>query len=130
MHTVLGVFSLGLLATSVILDVVGLTLRRAVWAEAARSDLQAGLAAGVAAVVLSLVAAGGAPPGSRGRQLAVLRASAEGSALILFGGALAVRVMDAGSFPSTTALVLSAGGLALGAVAAWLGSELLHRTPE
>jgi uncharacterized membrane protein len=126
-HTVLGVLSLGLLATSVLFDVVGLALRRPVWADAARGDLQAGIAAGVLAAVLSLVALAGTRPGSSARQLGVLRTTTEGSALVLFAGALAARTTDPGPFPSTAALVLSAGGLALGAVAAWLGAELAGR---
>ncbi len=130
MHTVLGVLSLGLLSTSVLFDVAGLVSRRAAWAQAALGDLQAGLAAGAVAVVLALVAIAAPRPGSRDRELSVLRASTEGSALTLFAGAWMIRRMDGTPFPSSTALVLSAAGLALGAIAAWLGAELALRVRE
>ena len=130
MHAVLAVFSLGLLATSVLFDVVGLAARLPVWGEIAYQDLLGGLAAGGAATVLALVAAARTPLTSGARPAAVLRASAQVSALTLFGGALAVRRMDRGPFPSTTALVLSAAGLALGAVAAWLTVELARRLSD
>ena len=129
-HAVLAVFSLGLLATSVLFDVVGLASHRPVWGEVASQDLVGGLAGGAAAALLSLVAAARTPLVSRSRPAAVLRASAQVSALVLFGGALAVRHMDRGPFPSTTALVLSAAGLAAGAVAAWLTIELASRLQD
>lgn len=130
MHAVLAVFSLGLLATSVLFDVVGLATRRTVWAEIAYQDLLAGLAGGAAAAVLALVAVARTPPTARSRPATVLRASAQVSAVTLFGGALAVRLMDRTPFPSTTGVILASAGLALGAVAGWLTIELARRLRE
>jgi uncharacterized membrane protein len=129
-HAVLAVFSLGLLATSVLFDVWGLASRRPVWAEIAYQDLVTGLAGAAAAAVLALVAVARTGPASSARPTAVLRASAQISTLALFGGALILRRMERGPSPSTTALVLSAAGLALGALAAWLTLERSHRLQD
>jgi uncharacterized membrane protein len=129
-HAVLAVFSLGLLSTSVLFDVVGLASRRAVWGEIASEDLLGGLAGAGVAALLSLVATARTPMIAPSRPAVVLRASAQVSALVLFGGALTVRHMDRSPFPSTPALVFSAAGLALGAVAAWLTIQLARRLAD
>jgi uncharacterized membrane protein len=124
---VLVVFSLGLLATSVLLDVAGLALRQSVWADAARRDLQLGLAGGAAAGLFALAAVVRSLPGSRARRLTLLRAAAQLASLGLFTGALALR---GATFPSTTALCVSAVGLALAAFGAWLALEIAARLDE
>lgn len=129
-HTVLAVFSLGLLATSVLFDVVGLLSGHAVWAEIAVRDLLLGLVTGVASGALSLAALVRTAPASSARPAVVLRATAQGGGLALFGSALALRRLDPGPFPSPTALVLSAAALALGAIAVWLTLELAGRTAD
>ena len=123
-HHVLVVLSLGLLATSVLFDAVGLASRQTVWADAARRDLQVGLAGGAAASVFALAAVIGSLPASRERRMTLLRAAAHLSSLGLFACALVLR---RGRFPSTAALVLCAAGLALGALSAWLSTEIAAR---
>jgi uncharacterized membrane protein len=126
-HPVLGFLSLGLLATSVLFDVAGLASRQTVWADAARRDLQLGLAGGAAASVFVLAAVFGSLSGSPARRMAVLRAAAHLVSLTLFAGALALR---RARFPSTAAVVLAAGGLALGGIGAWLGTEIAARLDD
>jgi uncharacterized membrane protein len=126
-HTALAVFAVGLLATSVLFDVVGLATRRTVWGEIAYQDLLVGLAGMAVAALWAVIDVARTPPVAPERPATLLRASAQFSALALFGGALGVRWMDRSLFPSTTALVLSAGGLALGAVGASLTIALGQR---
>lgn len=123
-HPVLIAMSLGLLATSVLCDVAGLASRQTVWAEAALRDLQVGLAAGTAAAVFALAAIVGSLPGSQARRMTVLRAAAHLTSLAVFAGALVLRK---GGAPSTAALILSTAGLLLGAIGAWLSTELRAR---
>jgi uncharacterized membrane protein len=126
-HTLLGAFSLTVFATSAILDAVGLATRRPAWGVAARGGLTAGLAAGAAAGIFAVAAVAGARPGSPHRRAAHLRAAAHLGALSLFAGALVLRRGEQVIFPSTAALVLSLGGILLGAIAAWLTAELGSR---
>jgi uncharacterized membrane protein len=126
-HTVLAAFSVALLATSVLLDVVGLASRQPAWGAVAQGDLEAGLSAGAAAAVFAVAAVAAALPGTRLRRTMALRAAAHIGALALFGGALVMRRADGMIAPSTAVLVLSLGGLVLGGLSAWLTAELAGR---
>jgi uncharacterized membrane protein len=123
-HTVLAALSLTLLATSVLLDVVGLVSRQPAWGTVAQGDLEAGLSAGAAAGVFAVAAAFGAMPGSRLRRAALLRAAAHVGGLGLFGSALVLRRTEGMLAPTSAVLVLSLGGLVLGAISGWLTVEL------
>lgn len=124
MHPVLVVFSLGLLAMSVLFNAVGLASRHAVWATLAVQNLEAGLAGGAAAGMFALASVAGTPAGSRARRLVTFGTAAQLGGLGLFGAALTVRRVGQSPFPGTGLVALAAGGLALLALAAWLSFEL------
>lgn len=130
MHAALAVFAIGLLATSMLFDVASLVTRRPVWSEVAYEDLLLGLTGMVVAAIWAAIEAARTPLAAPTREAAVLRASAQVSALALFAGALGVRVMDRDLYPSTVALVLSSAGLAVGALGAWLTISLARRLPD
>jgi uncharacterized membrane protein len=129
-HAALAVFAVGLLATSVLFDVVGLATHRTVWGEVAYQNLLVGLAGTGVAALWAVIEVARTPVVAPQRPATLLRASAQVSALALFGGAVGVRLMDRRLFPSTTAIVLSAGGLALGAIGASLTIALAQRSPD
>jgi uncharacterized membrane protein len=122
-HPVLVVFSLGLLATSVLFDVVGLVSRQGVWTAVALGDLEAGLAGSAVAGGIALMAVAGTLRGSRGRRLVVARA-AQWGAIGIFSVTLASRRMGHAATPGAASVVLATGGLALAVLAAWLSSTL------
>jgi uncharacterized membrane protein len=128
-HAVLVVASLGLLATSLLFDLVSLEAQRPLWAMVALRDLEVGLAAGVVAAALAVASAACTQPGSRRRRLEILRVGAQGAGLVLFAVVLALRPRDEdGELVASMGLaLLSAVGLGLTLGGAWLTAELAGR---
>jgi uncharacterized membrane protein len=126
---VLVVFSVALLAMSVLFDVVALVAQDARWASLALWDLEVGLGGNAAAGVLALASLRHAVPWSRAGWLASRRALAHLSALVPFGAALVLRQATRHGLAPNAAIVLSAAGLGLVAVAAWLTNEDAYRLP-
>jgi uncharacterized membrane protein len=125
-HTILIVFPLGLLSTSVVFDLLHLATRSRKTAEASFSMLASGLVGALAAAPFGTRDWWFIPPGTRAKTIGLWHGA--GNALVtgLFGASWWLRRNDPGRLGAAPlALSLAGGGLA--AVTGWLGGELVYR---
>jgi uncharacterized membrane protein len=124
-HQMLIVFPLGLLATSVAFDVVGLITRDMTWPVVAYWTMAAGIIGALLAAPFGLIDWLGIPRGTRAHRVGAVHGGGNlvVSALFLISWLL----RDPGVEPSAGALALSFAGTALALVTAWLGGELVSR---
>jgi uncharacterized membrane protein len=126
-HQQLVVFPLGLLATAVVFDVIGLGADDARFASASYLMIAAGLLMGVVAAVFGLIDYLAIPRGTRARRIGFLHGVGNLVVLALFLGSWLVRAGTEGNVPEAAALVLGLAALATAAATAWLGGELVDR---
>lgn len=124
-HQMLIVFPLGLLATAVIFDVVGLISGGATWPTVAYWTLLGGIVGAVVAAPFGLIDFLGIPRGTRARRIGALHGGGNAIVSLLFAGSWLLR--NPQQAPGDAALALSFGGVALALVTAWLGGELVSR---
>ena len=128
LHQMLIVFPLGLLVTAVVFDAVyyfgGRDPR---WAEIAYWMIVSGLIGGLAAAVPGVIDWAAIPSGTRAKAIGLWHGLGNVFGVVgLYGVSWYLR-MDNPSAPPDLALLLSAGGLLVGGVTAWLGGELVDR---
>jgi uncharacterized membrane protein len=126
LHQVLIVFPLGLLITSVVFDGVHYATGNPRWADIAFWMIAGGVIGGVLAAVPGVIDWAAIPSGTRAKAIGTWHGLGNVVVLALFGASLYLRSDDP-SAPPGAALLLSLGGVALGAVTAWLGGELVDR---
>jgi uncharacterized membrane protein len=126
LHQMLIVFPLGLLATAVVFDIIHLASGNPLWAEISYWMIAAGLVGGLLAAPPGLIDWMAIPSGTRAKVVGVWHGIGNVIVLTLFAVSWFLR-REAPTAPSTTALVLSFGGVALALVTAWLGGELVAR---
>jgi uncharacterized membrane protein len=128
LHQILIVFPLGLLVTAVVFD--GLHYfggRDPRWADISYWMIVAGLIGGLVAAVPGWVDWFAIPSGTRAKSIGLIHGLGNTFGVIgLYGTSWWLRRGDPGH-PSDVAMLLSAGGLAVGMVTAWLGGELVDR---
>ena len=124
-HQQLIVFPLGLLATSVIFDVVGLISGGSTWPMVAYWTMLAGIVGALVAAPFGLIDFLAIPHGTRARRIGAMHGMGNGVVSLLFLGSWLLRSPQ--EFPTTAALALSFGGAALALLTAWLGGELVSR---
>ncbi|CAN7359749.1 DUF2231 domain-containing protein [Acidovorax sp. LjRoot129] len=124
-HQMLIVFPLGLLATAVVFDVVGLLSDGAAWPLVAYWTMAAGILGALVAAPFGLVDWLAVPQGTRARRIGAIHGLGNAAVTILFVASWVLR--SEGSSPDTFALVLSFAGAAISLVTAWLGGELVSR---
>jgi uncharacterized membrane protein len=124
-HQMLIVFPLGLLATSVIFDVVGLISGGSTWPMVAYWTMLAGIVGALIAAPFGLIDFLAIPHGTRARRIGAMHGMGNGVVSLLFLGSWLLRSSQ--EFPTTAALALSFGGAALALLTAWLGGELVSR---
>jgi uncharacterized membrane protein len=123
-HQMLIVFPLGLLATAVAFDVLGLITDRPGFAIAAAYTIAAGILGGLVAALFGVIDWLAIPSGTRARRVGTLHGVGNVVVVLLFIGSWLIRA-DAGEWdPNAWALVL---GLATAGVTGWLGGELVDR---
>ena len=125
-HQMLIVFPLGVLAMSLVFDLIG---RFAEWPklhEAAYYMIFAGVISGLAAAVFGLVDYLPIPKGTRARRIGALHGIGNVIVVVIFAASWLMR-RDAPSQPETFAIVLSAAAAGLATVTGWLGGELVDR---
>jgi uncharacterized membrane protein len=126
-HPILIVFPLGLLATAVIFDVLGLITDRSGFAIASGYVIAAGIVGGVVAAVFGLIDWTAIPAGTRAKRVGVLHGLGNLVVVLLFAGSWLLRAGAGDWEPGAWALVLSFAGFALAGVSGWLGGELVDR---
>ncbi|WP_329048326.1 DUF2231 domain-containing protein [Amycolatopsis sp. NBC_01488] len=126
-HPILIVFPLGLLATAVVFDVLGLITGRSGFAVASAYAIAAGVVGGVVAAVFGLIDWLAVPAGTRAKRVGSLHGLGNLVVVVLFAGSWLLRAGAGGWDPGAWALVLSFAGVAVAAVSGWLGGELVDR---
>jgi uncharacterized membrane protein len=125
-HQMLVVFPLGLLATSVIFDLVSFAGGRSSMGIVAYWMMAAGLLGGLVAAPFGWVDWLAIPKGTRAKAVGLMHGLGNVVVLVLFALSWWLRSDDP-EVPPTVAHVLSLAGVALAAVTAWLGGELVAR---
>jgi len=125
-HQMLIVFPLGLLATSVIFDLVFLANRETEMAVAAYWTQAAGLIGGLCAAPFGLLDWMRIPVHTRARRVGAVHGIGNAIVMLLFLCSWLLRG-DPSHIPPALALLLSFSGAALAFVTGWLGGELVVR---
>jgi uncharacterized membrane protein len=120
------VFPLGLLATSVIFDIITLSTSDGKWSNMAWYMIAAGIIGGLLAAVFGFMDWLGIPNNTRAKAVGLWHGCLNVVVVLLFAGSWFLRRPDPAS-PANLALVLSFGAVILAVVAGWLGGELVDR---
>lgn len=128
LHQMLIVFPLGLLVTAVVFDAVYyFGGRNERLAEVAYWMIVSGLVGGLVAAVPGWIDWSAIPSGTRAKAIGLWHGLGNVfGVMIPYGASWYLRRDDPGH-PSDLALLLSAGGMLVGGVTAWLGGELVDR---
>ena len=125
-HPMLIPFPLGLLATSLVFDVIHRLTGNEPWAEVAYWMIVAGIIGGLAAAPFGWIDWFAIPDGTRAKSIGLWHGVGNVVVLVLFAVSWFLR-RDAPDEPGIPAFVLSLAGVALAAVTGWLGGELVDR---
>ena len=125
-HQMLIVFPLGLLATSLVFDIVYEATGNGRWADISYVMIASGIIGGLVAAVFGLIDWLAIPDGTRAKRIGALHGIGNVVVVALFAISWALRYGNAG-LPDAVAFVLSIAGVALALVTGWLGGELVDR---
>ena len=125
-HQMLIVFPLGVLAMSLIFDLLARFAGMNGLHEAAFPMIAAGIISGLLAAVFGLIDYLAIPRGTRARRVGAMHAIGNVFVLALFAGSWVLR-RDNPASPETLAILLSAAGALLSGLTGWLGGELVGR---
>lgn len=125
-HQMLVVFPLGLLAGSVLFDIIFLVQKTARWADLAYWTMLFGLVGGVVAAVFGALDWSKIPRGTRAYRIGRIHGLGNLLVVVLFGISFALRSSDP-TTPGKVPILLSFLGFALAGVTGWLGGELVDR---
>jgi uncharacterized membrane protein len=125
-HQMLIVFPLGVLATSVILDIIFLITKHAAWTEASYHVIPIGIIGGLAAAVFGFVDWLAIPSRTRAKSVGAWHGIGNVIVVLFFAISWWLRRATPAA-PSTAALTLAFIGVALALVTGWLGGELVVR---
>jgi uncharacterized membrane protein len=125
-HPMLIVFPLGLLATAVAFDVVGIVRDDSTWYGISYWMIAAGIIGGLLAAFFGLIDWVGIPPRTRAKRIGLLHGVTNVIVVLLFVISWFMRG-SAGNRPSRGAFALSFIGVALALIGGWLGGELVDR---
>lgn len=125
-HPMLIVFPLGLLATAVAFDIVGLVQNDGTWYRISYWMIAAGIIGGLLAAIFGLIDWIGIPSGTRAKHIGLLHGGINVVVVLLFIISWFIRG-SAATIPSSGAFALSFIGVALALIGGWLGGELVDR---
>jgi uncharacterized membrane protein len=125
-HPILIVFPLGLLATSVIFDIVGLVSHQSRWPEFATYLAAAGVVGGLLAAVPGTIDWLAIPRGTRAKRIGLIHGVGNVIVVALFLVDWLLR-RETPATPPTGAVAAGLIGLGLALVTGWLGGELVDR---
>lgn len=125
-HQMLIVFPLGLLATSVVFDIIHLATGSPMWSEVSFWMIAAGVIGGLIAAVFGLIDWFAIPSGTRAKAIGMWHGIGNVVVLALFAASWALRAAAVMRLTSAE-FVLSLIGVCLALVTGWLGGELVDR---
>lgn len=125
-HQMLIVFPLGLLATSVIFDIVHLATGEGRWADIAYWMIAAGVIGGLVAAVFGTIDWVAIPSDTRAKAIGLWHGGGNVVVVALFAVSWLLRRPDP-TDPGILAFVVSLAGFAIAGVTGWLGGELVDR---
>lgn len=125
-HPMLIVFPLGLLATAVAFDIVGLVQSDGAWFGISYWMIAAGIIGGLLAAVFGLIDWWAIRSGTRAKRIGLLHGGVNVLVVLLFIGSWLMR-RSAPANPGSAALTLSFIAIVLALVGGWLGGELVDR---
>ena len=127
LHQQLVVFPLGLLATAVVFDVLGLLTDVDGFATASYYMIAAGVISGLLAAVFGLIDYLAVPLGTRARRIGALHGVGNVVVVALFAVSWLMRSGEPAHSPGGFAFVLALAGALLATLTGWLGGELVDR---
>jgi uncharacterized membrane protein len=125
-HQMLIVFPLGLLATSLIFDIVYLSTDNTRWADISFWMIGSGIVGGLLAAIFGLIDFLAIPGGTRAKKIGAMHGIGNVIVVGLFAASWLIRY-DVPMVPEAGAIVLSALGVSLALFTGWLGGELVDR---
>lgn len=125
-HQMLIAFPLGLLGTSLAFDIAFLLLHRSEFALVAFWMIVAGVLGGLAAAVFGVIDWLAIPAGTRAKFVGMWHGAGNVAAVTLFGASWVLRT-PATATPPIASIAISATGVAVVVISAWLGGELVDR---
>jgi uncharacterized membrane protein len=125
LHQMLIVFPLGLLATSVVFDLLALGMHEGSLSVAAYWMLTAGIVGALLAAPFGFIDWLHIPEGTRAKRVGAMHGGGNVLVLLLFAGSWFLRTR--GMPAPAIALVLSLLGAGIAVVTGWLGGELVDR---
>jgi uncharacterized membrane protein len=126
-HPMLVVFPLGLLATSLIFDLIYLGNGNGRLADASFWMISAGIIGGLAAAVFGLIDWLAIPSGTRAKAIGLWHGIGNVGVVLLFIISWTIRYNGLTTAPTGGAVILSVLGIALAVVTGWMGGELVER---
>ena len=126
-HPMLIVFPLGLLATSVIFDILYLITDRVGFQISAAYTIGAGVIGGLVAAVFGLIDWRSIPAGTRAKRVGAVHGAGNVVVVALFAVSWLLRAAADNWDPNALALICSFAGIILAGVTSWLGGELVER---
>ena len=126
LHPMLIVFPLGLLATAVAFDIVGLVTGDNTWFTISFWMIAAGIIGGLVAALPGLVDWWAIPRNTRAKVIGLWHGAGNVVVVVLFAISWFLRRSN-GDVPTKAALVLSFVAVVLALVTGWLGGELVDR---
>ena len=125
-HQMLVVLPLGVLAMSLVFDLIARVGDMPKLHEAAFYMIAAGVISGLVAAVFGLIDFLAIPSGTRAKKIGAMHGIGNVVVVVLFAASWWLR-RDSAANPETLAIVLSAAAAALACVTGWLGGELVDR---
>lgn len=126
-HPILIVFPLGLLSTSVLVDIVRVMTANTSLAYVSFVMMVAGLIGGVAAAVFGLWDWIHIPSGTRAKTIGLWHGLLNIFVIVLFGYSAYLRAGQPNNVPDGPAFILALAGLVISGLSGWLGGELVDR---
>jgi uncharacterized membrane protein len=126
-HPMLIVLPLGLLAVSLVFDIVYLVTGDRTFADVAFWDITLGVIGGLLAAVFGLIDWLALPSGTRAKTVGLWHGGGNVLIVVLFIASWFLRLSDHAYKPSLAPFILSLIGVLLALVTAWLGGELVYR---
>lgn len=126
-HPMLIVLPLGLFISAVVFDALYLWLDTPAFATVAYWNIAGGVIGGLLAAVFGSIDWLAIPSGTRAKRIGLLHGASNVVVVLIFATAWLMRGGAVDNAPGMGVFLLEAGGLVLGAVAGWLGGELVDR---
>ena len=126
-HPMLIVLPLGLFISAVVLDALAIWRASSTFAGAGFWNITGGILGGLLAAVFGFLDWLAIPSGTRAKRIGLLHGSINVIVVLVFGFVWMLRRDTPELVPSTMVFALEGVALVMGAVAGWLGGELVDR---